>query len=139
MNRPAATTALALPALLLTGCLERTITITSEPPGALVHLNDVELGRTPVTTEFRYFGVYDVRLAREGYEPVATARETGVPIWEYPGIDLLAILAPWRVQTSIEWEFALQPEPTPGTTEAQAMEDALLERATSLKDASRGE
>lgn len=121
------------------GCLERTITITSEPEGALVRLNDAEIGRTPVTTEFKYFGVYDVRLSLEGHEPIATRRETTPPIWEYPGIDLLAIMAPWRVRTSIEWDFALEPEPPAGTLESRSAEDLLLERATSLRDASRGE
>jgi len=54
----------------LVGCVERTITITSEPSGALVHLNDEEIGRTPVTVPFRFYGVYDVRLT---HEPVWTA------------------------------------------------------------------
>lgn len=44
------------------GCVERTITITSEPSGALVHLNDEEVGRTPLTVPFTFYGVYDVRL-----------------------------------------------------------------------------
>ncbi|MEM8757870.1 MAG: PEGA domain-containing protein [Planctomycetota bacterium] len=135
-----------VPALLATGLvtggcstgIERTITITSEPPGALVHLNETEIGRTPVTTEFRFFGVYDVRLSREGYEPLATAKETHVPIWEYPVIDLLAILAPWQVKTAIKWDFELEPEPEPGTAAAIEAEQDLLERAKSLRDASRG-
>ncbi|MGP1273115.1 MAG: PEGA domain-containing protein [Phycisphaerales bacterium] len=130
---------LVLVAVCSTGCLERTITITSEPPGAIVRLNDAELGRTPVTAEFKHFGVYDVRLSLDGHEPLVTERETTPPIWEYPGVDLLAILAPWRVRTSIEWHFELQPEPVPGSAEAREAEQELLERAASLRDASRGE
>ncbi|MEO1498872.1 MAG: PEGA domain-containing protein, partial [Planctomycetota bacterium] len=72
-------------AVPMAGCLERTITVTSEPPGAIVTLNDVEIGRTPVTTEFTYFGVYDVRVRKDGYEPLVTRRETTTPWWEYPG------------------------------------------------------
>jgi hypothetical protein len=49
----------------LVGCVERTISITSEPRGALVYLNDEEVGRTPVSVPFTYYGVYDVRLERE--------------------------------------------------------------------------
>lgn len=52
-------------ALWLTGCIERTITITSEPSGSLVHLNDEEVGRTPLTVPFTFYGVYDVRLEHE--------------------------------------------------------------------------
>ncbi len=120
------------------GCLERTITVTSEPPGAIVTLNDVEIGRTPVTTGFTYFGVYDVRVRKDGYEPLVTARETATPIWEYPGIDLLAIMAPWRVKTALDWHFELEPEVEPGSAEALEAETELLERAAELRDATRG-
>ena len=124
---------------LLSGCLERTVTITSEPPGALVVLNDEEIGRTPVETGFRYFGVYDVRLQREGFEPLTTEKEAVAPIWEYPGIDLLAIAAPWRVRTHLKWHFDLEPLPEPGTEEATRAEQELFDRARSLRAASRGE
>jgi len=124
---------------LLAGCLERTVTITSEPPGALVVLNDEEIGRTPVETGFRYFGVYDVRLQREGFEPLTTEKEAVAPIWEYPGIDLLAIAAPWRVKTHLKWHFDLEPLPEPGSDEATRAEQELFDRARSLRDASRGE
>ena len=53
-------------AFLCTGCIERLITVRSQPPGALVYLNDEEVGRTPVTVPFKFYGVYDVRLEHEG-------------------------------------------------------------------------
>ena len=124
---------------VLGGCLERTVTITSEPPGAIVMLNDEEIGRTPVETGFRYFGVYDVRLQREGYEPIVTEKEAVAPIWEYPGIDLLAIMAPWRVKTHLEWHFDMETVPETGTAEAERAEQELFDRARSLRAASRGE
>lgn len=63
---PAMRTFVALLLLLpLTACVERTISITSTPSGALVHLNDQEVGRTPLTVPFTYYGVYDVRLEHE--------------------------------------------------------------------------
>ena len=125
-------------ALSMAGCLERTITVTSEPPGAIVVLNDVEIGRTPVTTEFTYFGVYDVRVRKDGFEPLVTRRETPTPIWEYPGIDLLAIAAPWRIKTSVDWNFELEPELEPGSAGALEAEAELRERAIELRDATRG-
>lgn len=53
----------ALIALGTLGCVQRTITITSNPTGALVHLNDEEVGRTPLTVPFTFYGTYDVRVA----------------------------------------------------------------------------
>src|SRR5262249_26230601 len=35
--------------VLLAGCIERTVTIRTEPDNALVYLNDEEVGRSPVT------------------------------------------------------------------------------------------
>ena len=131
MRKNAVVLAVKIPAL--GGCLERTVTITSEPPGALVMLNDEEIGRTPVETGFKYFGVYDVRLQREGYEPIATEREAVAPIWEYPVIDLLAIAAPWRVKTAIKWHFDLEQLPQPGTAEAMEAESELFDRAGTFR------
>ena len=47
------------------GCVERLITVTSQPSGSLVYLNDEEVGRTPVTVPFTFYGVYDVRVEHE--------------------------------------------------------------------------
>ena len=60
--------------LLCTGCVRRTISIVSNPPGALVWLNDREVGRTPIEVEFLYYGTYDVRIVKDGYEPLITTQ-----------------------------------------------------------------
>jgi len=114
---------------LLCGCLERTVTITSNPPGALVMLNDVEVGRTPVTTGFTYYGDYDVRLRLEGYEPLVTHRETATPFYEYAPFDLLGTAWPGRIQTKLVWNFDLTPLPEPKAGQA-----GLLERARQMQD-----
>src|SRR5688500_8891874 len=47
------------------GCgVQRSLTVQSEPPGALVYLNGLEVGRTPVTRDFTWYGVYDVELRK---------------------------------------------------------------------------
>lgn len=59
---------------LLSGCVERLITVKSNPSGAIVFLNDEEIGRTPATVPFRFYGVYDVRLELEPrWMPLAEA------------------------------------------------------------------
>jgi len=120
----------------LTGCLERTIVVTSEPEGAVVYLNDREIGRTPVETDFRFFGAYDVRLHLEGYEPLVTSREAEAPVYEWPGIDLLAEAVPATIATRLEWHFQLTPLPElqPGADKA-ALRTGLLERAEEARKA----
>jgi hypothetical protein len=127
-----ATFAVLAAACVLPGCLERTIRITSDPPGAVVWLNDTELGRTPVETDFTFYGVYDIRMRREGYEPVTTSREAKAPVYEYPGIDLVAEAIPARIPTLIEWHFDLVPLAESSQPKAQT-ETELLTRAREMR------
>ena len=62
------------------GCVKRTISITSDPGGALVWVNDREVGRTPLEIEFLYYGEYDVRVERDGQEPIMTTRLGKCPL-----------------------------------------------------------
>ena len=106
--------AIGLVGLALVGCetAQRRIVVTSEPSGARVHLNDVDVGVTPVEVDFTYFGVYDVRLRKSGYEPLLTSREAKAPFYEWPGIDLVAMALPGQEVTEIAWHFELEPEET---------------------------
>jgi hypothetical protein len=114
------------------GCLKRTISITSEPAGALVWLNDVEVGRTPTEVDFTYFGVYDVRLDLAGHEPIITQRDAKAPAHEYPGLDLFAEMYPGTIETVIRWHFDLAPSPESALAPEQVQED-LLARARRLR------
>lgn len=116
----------------LTGCLERTIQITSEPSGALVWVNDVEVGRTPCEAEFTYYGKYDVRLRLEGYEPLSTIAQAKQPLYEYPPFDLGATIVPWRVENVVKWHFALEPALETSLPPEQFQKD-LLDRAHELR------
>ncbi len=116
----------------LSGCIERRIRVTSEPPGAIVWLNDREIGRTPVETGFTFHGDYDVRLALQGYEPVHTERRAEAPVHEWPGIDLVAHALPVKFDNTIEWHFDLEPS-LELTQERDAYETELVERAERLR------
>lgn len=115
------------------GCVQRTITVTSEPSGALVHLNDEEVGRTPVTVPFTWYGTYDVRLERQGYAPLWTQAEAAAPWWEYPGPDLFAEAVP-GAKSRIAWHFELEKQ----TPADEVDTDALIERADELREQARG-
>ncbi|MEM6460042.1 MAG: PEGA domain-containing protein [Planctomycetota bacterium] len=113
------------------GCVERTISITSAPAGALVYLNDREVGRTPVTVPFTFYGTYDVRLERDGYAPLWTTGEAAMPWWEAPGPDLVAELLPGSA-SRVAWHYELEAE-DPG-----AADDAgLIGRAREMRRETR--
>jgi hypothetical protein len=116
---------LAALTVMTTGCIQRTIKIDSNPQGALVHLNDEEVGRTPLSVPYKFYGVYDVRLELDGYEPLWTKEEAKAPWWEAPGPDLFAE-ALTDADVIQDWHFNLKPK--------GAVDDAaVVQRAEELK------
>jgi hypothetical protein len=117
--------------LLLPACASRRIDITSEPSGALVYLNDIELGTTPCSAEFRFYGIYDVRLEKEGFEPLRTQANASAPFYEYPPLDLATAASPIPVSTRVKWHFTMTPSLETTQSEAE-LEQGLIERAKDL-------
>ena len=69
------------------GCVRRTLTVTTDPPGALIYLNGVEAGRTPLERDFVYYGTYDVAVRKEGYETLKTQGKVIAPWWQWVPFD----------------------------------------------------
>jgi len=90
------------------GCVKRTISIMSQPSGALVWVNDREVGRTPITIEFLYYGEYDVRLEKDGQEPIMTTRWAKSPAWDLPVIDLFVETFAKDFESRVEWHFEME-------------------------------
>jgi hypothetical protein len=112
---------------LLVGCVERKLTINTNPPGAMVVLNDQEIGTSPVTVSFNWYGDYWVRLNKDGYEILNTHRELKAPLHDWPPFDLFAeVLYPGQIVDSYEWTFDLSPKECP-------TREQLLENAESLR------
>lgn len=109
------------------------MSITSEPPGAAVVVNDVELGRTPLEADFTYYGVHDVRVYKEGFEPLRTTATASAPIWEYAPIDLIAGATPFTIEKRVPWNFTLQPT-LESTMSADELHSGVIARARSLRD-----
>ena len=107
------------------GCVRRTISITSEPNGALVWLNGREIGRTPVTVDFLYYGEYDVQMVADGYEPLLTTGQANAPLWDNVPLDLFAEITPGKKHSRIQWHYVMSPRNDDPV--------ALLERAREMR------
>ena len=115
----------------LAGCVERKLTINTEPQGAKVILNDQEIGVSPVTVPFNWYGDYWVRIAKDGYRMLDTHRELKAPLHDYFPFDFFAqVLYPGRIVDSYEWTFTLAPKQYP-------TRDQLIEKAEALRDTIR--
>ena len=90
--------ALVLAAILISGCIERTVSINTEPQGATVFLNDEEVGKSPVKVPFTWYGDYDIIIRKPGYETIHTHSNVKTPWYETPGIDIVTeCLVPYTV------------------------------------------
>ncbi len=111
---------------LLVGCVERRLTINTEPEGALVFLNDEEIGVSPVTASFNWYGDYSVRISKQGHKTLNTHRELKPPLHDHFPFDFFTLLNPKRTVDSYEWRFKLAPR-------AQSSRKELIEAAQELK------
>ena len=128
-TRSYAARALCLAALpLFAGCVQRTLRVQSEPPGALVYLNGEEAGRTPMRKTFIWYGTYDVELRKEGYETKVTEAKVWAPWWQIPPIDLFAELVPLPLQDNHEVSYTLKP-----VTEEQVDPQKVIDRGVQLR------
>ena len=132
MPRSSVLILIAFACVLSLGCVERRLMITSEPAGALVYLNDQEVGRTPLEVPFTWYGTYDVRLEREGYQTLQTEQLAERPWWETPGPDLFAEALPDK-RVEIAWHMKLTPQQPASKTDP----DRLLEFAKQLRELNR--
>ncbi len=114
-------------AVILAGCVERRLTINTQPQGALVTLNDEEIGTSPVTVSFEWYGDYNVAIHKEGYQTLKTHRKLKGPWYDTFGFDFFAqIVNPNRIVDSYEWTFELAPKKEPTREE-------LIQAAEELK------
>ncbi len=128
-----ATAVLAATVLLSGGCAERRVRVTSEPPGARVWLNDQDIGRTPTEARFTFYGSYDLRVEKGGFEPYQAERVAHAPLHEFPGPDLAAAAYPGRIKHVVRWHVDLEPTPESALDPARAREE-LIDRAASLRE-----
>ena len=98
---------------LSSGCVERRMTVISDPPGAQVFVNNRPIGASPAylpSLQFLYYGNYDILLVKEGFEPLLVQQAVDPPWYEWPGIDFFSEnLCPWHIKDAREFKYQLQP------------------------------
>ena len=111
-----------------TGCVERRLIVRSNPPGALLKIDDEEIGVTPVSTSFVYYGTRKIQLVKDGYETLTLLQPIPAPWYEWPGIDLFSEhLVPGQRRDVRVLDYQLQPAAVVPT-------DQLLERGNQSRN-----
>ncbi|MFM9059822.1 MAG: PEGA domain-containing protein [Planctomycetaceae bacterium] len=105
--------AIALVLALAAGCVQRRMTIRSNPPGALVYVDDYQIGTTPVSHDFVYYGTRKVRLVKDGYETLTVRQPIPLPWYEIFPLDFVTEnLIPWEIRDERVIDLAMQPAST---------------------------
>jgi hypothetical protein len=88
---PRAALALALLALIAApGCVRRRLLVRSNPPGAMVYVDNQPIGTTPCATSFTYYGTREIKLVKPGYETLRVEQPIPPPWYQIPPIDFVA-------------------------------------------------
>lgn len=116
-------------ALIGGGCVERTLTVQTNPPGALVTMNDQEVGRTPLARPFLWYGYYDVQVRKEGYQTINTTTAVIAPWWQWLPFDFFAEVLPFRFEDPHTVSYTLTP-----VTHEQVNPRAIVERGEVLQE-----
>ncbi len=109
------------------GCVRRRMTIRTNPPGALVYIDDYEIGTTPVSHNFTYYGQRKIRLVKDGYETLSLMQPIPPPWYQIAPLDFFAEnLVPGEIRDRRTFVYQLTPQRIVPT-------DELLERAENLR------
>ena len=117
------------------GCVRRTMTITTAPPQALVFINDQDVGRSTVTTDFLWYGDYDIIIRKDGYKTLKTHWQIDAPWYQRVPMDIFAeVLYPGWLHDVHERHFELEPATTPTQGELLGRAKETRERALSRRN-----
>lgn len=113
------------------GCVQRRLTIRSNPPGALVIIDQWNIGITPCSTDYIYYGKRHIQLIRDGYETLDDDRWIWPPWYEIPPIDFVSEnFIPKELRDERIIDYQLTPQKVAST-------EQLLGRAENLRQSTR--
>ncbi|HEU4339403.1 MAG TPA: PEGA domain-containing protein [Planctomycetota bacterium] len=111
--------------LLSLGCVERSMVIRSDPPGADLFIDGQRVGVTPHVQPYVWYGTREVTLAMPGYRTERRMVALNAPWWQIFPFDLITdLLVPFTLTDKLEVDIPLRKEPA----EAGALNETL-ERA----------
>ena len=103
------------------------MTVRTNPPGALLYVDDYEIGTTPVSLPFTYYGTRKFRLVKDGYETLTEMQSIPPPWYEILPIDFVAEnCVPGQIRDQRTLDFQLRPQAVVPT-------EQLLSRAEELR------
>lgn len=122
----------ALCSLAAAGCVERQMTLVTDPPGAGAYYNGSYVGETPVTFHFTYYQAPDLKFEKDGYATLRAAPSVKTPFYQRFPLDFFAEIAPFTLRDRQSMSFALEKASMPESPD-------LIIRAEELRKEMRGD
>lgn len=124
--RRSCTALLAVALCATVGCVQRRMTVRSNPPGAYVYIDNYPIGVTPVSTDFTYYGKRQFRLVRDGYETLTVDQKVKAPWYEWFGLDFVSEnLVPYTIRDEQQFNFQMVPQQVPPREQLAARAEEL--------------
>jgi PEGA domain len=109
------------------GCVRRRLNVHSNPPGALVYVDNQQIGTTPCSVDFTYYGTREIRLVKPGFETLTVNQPIPTPWYEIPPLDFFSEnLAMTKIRDNRTVSFNLAPQ-------LIVPNEQLLDRANQLR------
>jgi hypothetical protein len=114
-------------ALMQVGCVHRRVTVNSYPQGALVKVDGKDIGYTPASYDFTWYGTREVQLLMDGYETRTEQIDVNAPWYQKFPLDFISDnFLGKHVTDHRQFTFQLQPK-------RMDMSSDVLQRAGSLR------
>lgn len=124
---------------LASGCVERRYTIRSNPPGALVVVNNEEIGRAPVSKSFTYYGDRDVTLMLDGHQTMRVQQPLKAPWYDNIVTEFFSEnLVPFTIRDERDFTYQMTPTQVPSTGDLLNRGEAMRADAQAPPEARRG-
>ncbi|MGQ0633548.1 MAG: PEGA domain-containing protein [Planctomycetaceae bacterium] len=107
--------------------MHRRLTVRSEPAGAAVLIDGEEVGFTPVSIDYTYYGTREITLVKDGYRTATLFQKVPTPWYQVLPLEFVTDnLALTQIRDKREVLYTLEPDQIPAT-------DQVLERARNLR------
>ena len=110
------------------GCVRRRLTVRTNPPGAQVFVDDQEIGVTPCSASFIYYGTRKITVMKDGYKTETLFQRINPPWYEIPPLDFVSenlISRELRDERIVDVQLA---------PEEIVPQQKLIDRAQALRD-----
>jgi len=115
--------------ILLSGCVERSLYLRSDPPGANVTVNGKDVGMTPLRMPFTTYGDYEIVMSAPDHQRLQEVVSVEAPWWETIVLDFFVEnVWPWTVTDEHDISLKLQPLAALGESGVDRREKELRDR-----------